>query len=65
MDGLRESSLALRKRTELMRKAQRLRDATAVVSNDSENIERVLAVLGYSGDLNAWLKSVAPRPAHT
>ncbi len=41
----------LRKRSELMTEAQRLREATAVVSNDIESIERVLAVLGYSGDL--------------
>ena len=47
----------LRKRSELMAEAQRLREATAVVSNDIESIERVLAVLGYGGDL----KGVAAR----
>jgi hypothetical protein len=42
----------LRKREELMRETQELRERMAVVSNDVEAIDRVLDAFGYVGDLN-------------
>lgn len=47
----------LRKRSEMMGEAQRLREALAVVGNDIEALDRVLETLGYQGDL----KGVTPR----
>ena len=47
----------LRKRSEMMGEAQRLREALAVVGNDIEALDRVLETLGYQGDL----KNVTPR----
>jgi len=47
----------LRKRSELMGEAQRLREAMAVVGNDVEALDRVLVALGYDGAL----KGVQPR----
>ncbi|MGE5513809.1 MAG: hypothetical protein ACM31O_21485 [Bacteroidota bacterium] len=47
----------LRKRSELMGEAQRLREVLAVVGNDIEALDRVLETLGYKGDL----KNVTPR----
>ena len=42
----------LRKRSELMGEAQRLREALAVVGNDIEALERVLVSLGYDEPLD-------------
>lgn len=47
----------LRKRSNLMGEAMRLREALAVVGNDIEALDRVLVSLGYKGDL----KGVQPR----
>ena len=47
----------LRKRSELMCDAQRLREELAHVGNDVEALDRTLIALGYRGDL----KAVQPR----
>ena len=47
----------LRKRSELMGEAQRLREGLAHVGNDIEALDRTLISLGYDGDL----KGVQPR----
>lgn len=47
----------LRKRSELMGDAQRLREQLAHVGNDIEALDRTLISLGYEGDL----KGVQPR----
>lgn len=47
----------LRKRSELMGDAQRLREQLAHVGNDIEALDRTLISLGYQGDL----KGVQPR----
>lgn len=47
----------LRKRSELMGDAQRLREQLAHVGNDIEALDRTLISLGYAGDL----KGVQPR----
>jgi hypothetical protein len=47
----------LRKRSELMGDAQRLREQLAHVGNDIEALDRTLVSLGYAGDL----KTVQPR----
>lgn len=47
----------LRKRSELMGDAQRLREQLAHVGNDIEALDRTLVSLGYQGDL----KTVQPR----
>lgn len=47
----------LRKRSEMMGEAQRLREALAIVGNDIEALDRVLETLGYQGEL----KGVTPR----
>lgn len=47
----------LRKRSELMGDAQRLREQLAHVGNDIEALDRTLIALGYEGDL----KGVIPR----
>jgi hypothetical protein len=47
----------LRKRSELMGDAQRLREELAHVGNDVEALDRTLIALGYEGDL----KAVQPR----
>ena len=47
----------LRKRSELMGDAQRLREELAHVGNDVEALDRTLIALGYQGDL----KAVQPR----
>jgi hypothetical protein len=47
----------LRKRSELMGDAQRLREQLAHVGNDIEALDRTLIALGYQGDL----KGVQPR----
>lgn len=43
----------LRKRSELMGDAQRLREELAHVGNDVEVLDRTLIALGYQGDLKA------------
>lgn len=43
----------LRKRSELMGDAQRLREQLAHVGNDIEALDRTLISLGYEGDLKA------------
>jgi len=47
----------LRKRSELMGEAQRLREALATVGNSIEALDRTLDSLGYDGDL----KGITPR----
>jgi len=47
----------LRKRSELMSDAQRLREQLAHVGNDIEALDRTLISLGYEGDL----KGIQPR----
>ena len=41
----------IRKRSELMGEAQRLREELAHVGNDIEALDRTLISLGYDGDL--------------
>lgn len=43
----------LKKRADLFNEAERIRDRMAEIKNDVAAIDRVLGMLGYTGDLNA------------
>ena len=45
----------LRKRTDLLTEAQRLRDRIAEIKNDLSALDRTLGALGYEGDLDAQM----------